>query len=325
MFGRQLSRKRSRSNKRDAARPFHRRPFFECLERREMLSAGNLLAEFTGFLSQPSSVERIPVTVAPENAGIVGDKVFVAFQAQNHSGNLDPAAVRILAADGSLVKPEYTLANLPGKTDSVVVVGLVGGDYTMEVAGSAGTGQYKVSVILVGDVDGDGAVAQDDMTSIQHIYGSKAGDSRYLIAADVNLDGRINAIDLSLARRNQIASDFSAGDVRIVVFSTMTTPFAQFVGTMTATSGVERIPVTVTPENLGITGDKVFLGFQATSRNGGSFDPAAIEIRDSQGTVIKPEYSNANLSGRTDSVVVAGLRAGDYTMEISGSVSVKRQ
>jgi len=56
MFGRRFPKKNHKSKRHNAAKPFRRRPGFECLERREMLSAGNLLAEFAGVLSQTDSV-----------------------------------------------------------------------------------------------------------------------------------------------------------------------------------------------------------------------------------------------------------------------------
>ena len=63
--------------------------------------------------------------------------------------------------------------------------------------------QFRLEVFLVGDVDGDHAVDRGDINSIRRAYGSRLGDDRYTLAADANLDGRINARDLSMARHNE--------------------------------------------------------------------------------------------------------------------------
>ena len=128
-----------------------------------MLSAGNLLAQFAGVLSQSNAVERIPMTIAPENIGLAGGKVFLGFRAQKQSGNLDPAIVQIARRQRHTGQAGDALANLPGKTDSVAIVGLAKGDYTLVVSGTSGTGQYQLGVFLAGDVNGDHAVAQDDL------------------------------------------------------------------------------------------------------------------------------------------------------------------
>jgi hypothetical protein len=208
MFGLRSKKSPQKGNRRNSARLFHRKPSFECLEGREMLSAGNLFAEFVGILNQPGDVEHIAVSIAPEKLGITGDKAFLGFQTQSRGGgSFDPAALQIRRADGTLVKPEFSVANLPGSTDSVVLVQLGKGNYTLDVSGTLGArSQFQVDVYLVGDVNGDHAVRADDLDLIRQSYGSKSGGAAYSLAADANLDGRINAMDLSLARRNQASS-----------------------------------------------------------------------------------------------------------------------
>ncbi len=59
----------------------------------------------------------------------------------------------IYDADNKLVAPEYTTANLAGSTDSVMVVGLSKGNYTMVVSGTVSArSQFQADVYLVGDV-----------------------------------------------------------------------------------------------------------------------------------------------------------------------------
>jgi hypothetical protein len=62
-----------------------RRPRFEQLEDRQMLSVGGLLplfAEFAGTLDQAGGVEKIPICIAPEKLGINGGKAVLGFKAQ---------------------------------------------------------------------------------------------------------------------------------------------------------------------------------------------------------------------------------------------------
>ena len=61
-----------------------------------------------------------------------------------------------------------------------------------------------VSLFLVGDVDGDHTVDRGDLYAIRSAYGARAGSIRYFASADANMDGRITAIDLSLARMNEV-------------------------------------------------------------------------------------------------------------------------
>ena len=82
--------------------------------------------------------------------------------------------------------------------------------------------------------------------------------------------------------------------------------FAEFIGLLNQPGDVEKIPITIAPQKLGIA-DTAFLGFQVSSRSGGSFDPAAVQIRAADGTLVKPEYASADLPNATDSVVLAGL------------------
>ena len=78
------------------------------------------------------------------------------------------------------------------------------GDYTVDVGGTLQTrSQFRLEVFVAGDVDGDHVVDRSDVDQVRRAYGAREGSSRYLASADANLDGRITAFDLSMARRNE--------------------------------------------------------------------------------------------------------------------------
>ncbi len=65
------------------------------------------------------------------------------------------------------------------------------------------SGAFHLAVFLAGDASGNRTVDATDLTVIKNIYGSKAGSSTYLVAADSNLDGLISSFDLAEALTNQ--------------------------------------------------------------------------------------------------------------------------
>ncbi len=57
-------------------------------------------------------------------------------------------------------------------------------------------------VSLVGDVNNDFHVTQEDINIIEGLYGFKIGDCNYLSSADVNADGMIDQNDVKLSSKN---------------------------------------------------------------------------------------------------------------------------
>ena len=55
-----------------------------------------------------------------------------------------------------------------------------------------------MGAVLLGDLNGDGAIDSDDETLLKGYYGAEQGDSSFEPAADLNHDGRINVLDLAL-------------------------------------------------------------------------------------------------------------------------------
>lgn len=72
----------------------------------------------------------------------------------------------------------------------------------VQAQGSAG-GRLLLGFYLPGDANGDGVVNHDDFVVIHAALGSRVGDKRYDLDADVNRDGRITPRDMLLARRNE--------------------------------------------------------------------------------------------------------------------------
>jgi len=56
-----------------------------------------------------------------------------------------------------------------------------------------------------GDVDGDGVATCADLNIVKSVFGAKTGESNFDRRADLNNDGVINVIDLSLVARNLLA------------------------------------------------------------------------------------------------------------------------
>jgi hypothetical protein len=181
----------------------HRRPQFERLERRDMLSVGNPLGEFLSILKPGAEVDRIPVNVSVQNPG---KSVYLGIQTSNQGGDYDPEPAKLFRDNGTQILSSMAIANLSSSRNSLVIASLQSGDYSIKSTGVfRNASQSLVTVYLLGDVDGDGVVLTGDLNAIRRTYGSKAGDGRYQLAADANLDGVINSVDYSWALRNQDA------------------------------------------------------------------------------------------------------------------------
>lgn len=175
----------------------------EPLESRQLLSAANVFATFDGNVASPGATAAIPIQLTRENFTLNGGDTVIGLHLRPSDGTLNPASVRVRNTAGKLVTPEHRLDNVAGGTDSLNLVRLARGNYTLEVSGDLGTsGGFALDVFLAGDADGDRDVDAADGTSIQGRLNSVAGDARYLLAADSDRDGRITGFDLAQQRRN---------------------------------------------------------------------------------------------------------------------------
>jgi hypothetical protein len=56
--------------------------------------------------------------------------------------------------------------------------------------------------VVVPDVNNDGSVGCDDLTFVKKYFGTKVGQPGYNASADVNGDGVVNVLDLSIVARH---------------------------------------------------------------------------------------------------------------------------
>jgi hypothetical protein len=97
---------------------------------------------------------------------------------------LDGYTIRLVAPDGS------------------EVTGLVGTGHLVRIMSNE-TIVRTYTVILYGDVTGDGKINAIDLTMIQrHILKKQSIQDIYVIASDVTRDEKINAIDLTMIQRH---------------------------------------------------------------------------------------------------------------------------
>ncbi|MCC7085531.1 MAG: hypothetical protein IT427_11040, partial [Pirellulales bacterium] len=210
-----LRRRKPSFRKSPAARRYHR--CFEGLEPRQMLSRANLFAEYQGSINRGEAEDRIAVTLDPQHVSLGDKPAYLSFHVEAGSNSpVDPAALRIRDSTGKLIAPSFSRHDVAGSKASLVLAQLAKGSYALVVHGQNNAkGVYRISVGLVGDVDGNHQVDTADADLIRGAYGAKQGTSKYLAAADADMDGRITAFDLSQWRLNssntaQTASTSSA-------------------------------------------------------------------------------------------------------------------
>ena len=179
----------------------------ERLEERRLLAsdAANVFATFDGTIAQANGTDRIGIDLGKTNFNLANGKVVLGFELEASSGSLlDPQAIQIQDSHGNTVSPTYTNATLANHTQSLTVAQLPLGAYTLVAGAQQGTsGAFHLAVFLAGDANGSRGVDAADLQVYKSIYGSKAGDGKYLVAADSNLDGQITSFDLAQTLANQ--------------------------------------------------------------------------------------------------------------------------
>lgn len=181
------------------------RPRIEDLEGRLLLST---LSRVAGVVDRPGEISTTTTTIAPKNLSADRPSTILGVAAR-------PAA-------GSTLKPAIVAARGPGNTalalrsaNSAQAHPVVparayvkvkqAGATTLGVTGEAATtGGYLASTQLLGDIDGDGVVNEDDVAPFLAAYPSKAGGAggRYNAAADLNHNGQVGQDDLRILLRN---------------------------------------------------------------------------------------------------------------------------
>ncbi|MBY0457043.1 MAG: putative Ig domain-containing protein, partial [Gemmataceae bacterium] len=120
-------------------------------------------------------------------------------------------AVSVEATAGSALQPAVPV--IAGLTPQLVRTGTGTafavfavtreGLYAVEVTGAGGAaGGYRLSVKILGDVNGDGSVNGVDGQLLSAALGTSAGQPGYSPDADLNRDGAVNALDQSLQAGN---------------------------------------------------------------------------------------------------------------------------
>ncbi len=178
----------------------------EQLEQRILLAgdARNVFATFNGSIAYPNGTQSIAITLSPANFALAQGNVVLGFQVEANGSSLDPTAVQIKDPRGKTVQPIYNNPDLAQNTQSLTLAQLGLGTYTLSFGAERRTsGAYHLAVFLAGDATGNRIVDQLDVKQVQQSYGSHFGDGRYTVEADSNLNGVINAFDLSLALSNR--------------------------------------------------------------------------------------------------------------------------
>jgi RHS repeat-associated protein len=177
---------------------------FELLEDRVLLDAANIFARFRGTLVKPGDAQQIAITLRAADFTLATASPVLGFELVAPPGSkLNPAVVQITRPDNTTVTPRATTSGLAGNTESLNLSALSYGTYTVNVSGAQGTaGAYQLNVFLAGDVNGDFKVDTTDGSTIAAMMGAKAGDAKYRVEADSNLDGVITSFDYTQWRAN---------------------------------------------------------------------------------------------------------------------------
>ncbi|MDZ4817620.1 MAG: C2 family cysteine protease [Planctomycetota bacterium] len=170
---------------------------FESLEPRQMLAGDSIFSQFQGTLGDGNVYDVIPITVSPEQLSL-NQTAYLSFAVEPAPGSaLDPRAITITDSKGRTIAPAVSNDNVLGGRGSLTLAQLSAGEYKLHVVReNATSGVYRVSVGMVGDVNGSRQVDQTDGDAIRMTHGAIFGDDRYSLDTDLDKDGTISAADL---------------------------------------------------------------------------------------------------------------------------------
>jgi hypothetical protein len=194
----------------------------EVLESRSLLTggAGSIFAMIPATVATAGQTVSVPITISPPLVQAARGKLLLGIDiSPQQASKVAPKVVSVDNAQGHSVgrlthgRYDRTLSRqLGGKTQtSAVLVSLnhlptqPGGSaqFTVKVTGAnQTTGSLELGFYLPGDVDGDGVVSKQDVSSVRAAMGAHYGSPKYKMDADANRDGRIDSTDLNDARRN---------------------------------------------------------------------------------------------------------------------------
>ena len=121
--------------------------------------------------------------------GIIAN-IFSGIASKAVDGAVDSYKAKLAAGNTT----DTLLADLAGKSQSLVLAHVTAGSYTLTLGADRGTsGAYQLDVFLAGDANFDRQATLDDGTLIRAITGAKSGDPSYRVEADANFDGLISS------------------------------------------------------------------------------------------------------------------------------------
>jgi hypothetical protein len=183
----------------------------EGLESRSLLTGGmgNTFAILPGTIAQAGGSAEVQVTLAPSLFTMPHNHIELGVDVVAASGStVQPMVAGVVGSTGTLSKTLH-IQRARGShavildTDQLHAAAGQTVTLTVALAAAKGTsGDYLLGFYLPGDVNGNGVVDSTDVNSIKSALGAKNGDPGYNFSADSNRDGRINAADLNIARKN---------------------------------------------------------------------------------------------------------------------------
>ncbi|HWE38323.1 MAG TPA: dockerin type I domain-containing protein [Isosphaeraceae bacterium] len=226
----------------------------EPLESRSLLTGGmgNTFAILPGTIAQAGGTAQVQVTLAPSLFTMPHNHIELGIDVVAASGStVQPMVAGVVGSNGPSAKTLH-LQRSRGSYAVIIDTGQLhaapGQTVTLTVALAAAkgtSGDYLLGFYLPGDVNGNGVVDSTDIQSIKGAMRSKNGDPGYNFSADNNRDGRINADDLTIARKNLGAATLvnplisanltppAGASAATTTSRILTTPQAQFTGTAT--------------------------------------------------------------------------------------------
>lgn len=177
----------------------------------------------TGTKSLAVGTNTIPITVTAQN-GTARTYTLTIVRKDSSGGGGTTISPAPNYTTSYTVSASQITGVAPGTTASAFMNNLVASGYTVTVynsdgktvnTGVVGTGNiisvtngsqsYSYTVIIYGDVNGDGAITALDLLKIQkHIIGSSSLSGAYLEAANVKKSGQVSALDLLKVQKHII-------------------------------------------------------------------------------------------------------------------------
>jgi hypothetical protein len=117
-------------------------------------------------------------------------------------------------------------------------------------------------------------------------------------------------------RRSRTTLFFERMEDRVLL--TAANVFAQFDGAVLGPADTQQVNIALLPADFTFQSSRAVLGFLLTGGPGSALDPAAITITAAGGAAVNPTFSQTDLNGAHQSLVVAPLRTGPYTLGVTG-------